>query len=209
MKIGILDYSSGNIASVFNACNYLGYQPCVISAATQISVDRLIIPGVGSAYTAMRSILDYSLRPYIFELHNSSVPIIGICLGFQLLFSELFEGGLCTGLSFFQGTVTSLHDFLPDYQIPRIGWSTVNPYGYSSPSSSEFYFLHSYFVTADTSQFSYHETSYIGNLPYLVACSSKARLISGFQYHPEKSNIWGLEVLRETLINGYYQPIIT
>lgn len=208
LNVGILDYSAGNLTSVCNACYYLGFNPIVInSPSIKYHFDRLIIPGVGSASSAISYLRETGLYDYVLEVKARNIPIIGICLGFQLLFSTLYEGGISKGFSLFEGEVKSMSTIFTNYQLPRTGWCSVTPSNSLTLPPREFYFLHSFYVAAASEQFTYSETSSLDSFSYLAACSNHAELVSGFQYHPEKSSLNGLLKLEMVLKDGFLSSV--
>jgi len=190
MKIVIIDYGAGNVFSVKNALNFLGYEPEITDDPDQIrSADKVIFPGVGAAPKAMTILKNKNLDQVIPKLEQ---PVLGICLGMQLMF-DLSEEGHQEGIHLFSGMIKKFDADL-NIQIPHMGWNKVmlsdsilwrgiqrDPY---------FYFVHSYFLPL-------HEHS-IGNCLYGSEFTAAVSFQNfyGVQFHPEKSDKDGLQVLQ-------------
>ena len=110
MQIGIIDYGAGNINSVYNTIYNLGYNPIIIEDVNQISnIDRLIVPGVGSAFKSLEVLKKRGFFNKIQNLINSNIPILGICLGFQIFSKKLFEDGESNGLNLIEGNIVPIN----------------------------------------------------------------------------------------------------
>ncbi|MDP6455913.1 MAG: imidazole glycerol phosphate synthase subunit HisH [Candidatus Marinimicrobia bacterium] len=191
--IGIVDYSVGNIGSLRNALTYMNI-PCVVKGdVDELSYCKgLILPGVGAFQPAMERLDALDLATFLQEWANSHRPLMGICLGMQLLLDQSEEDGLHKGLGLIRGNVTKLQN------APRaihIGWNQVVPAKTSGPSFEKgyAYFVHSY-VCQPTDQ-----DAVIGKTSYGDSFVSMLQLgnIMGVQFHPEKSQEFGLAILRE------------
>ena len=197
LKIGIIDYGMGNINSVYNAIQVLGHQPIFLKSPDMItSVDRVILPGVGAFGEGMKRLeKDNWANALETECKIGTKPLLGICLGMQLLASEGYEFGHCKGLNFISGKVKKL-EIHKNYRLPHIGWNTVK---FNSESNlykdleieRDFYFVHSYVFIPDNSK----KISGICNYGIDFVASIEHKNIFGTQFHPEKSHKAGLTVL--------------
>lgn len=192
MKIVIIDYGAGNITSVTNALQRLGIQPELTSDAGAIrSADGVIFPGVGQASAAMEKLRASGLDTLIPELRQ---PVLGVCLGMQLMCTATEEGGV-TGLGVFPARVKR---FVPEAaadRVPHMGWnkledisSRIIPAGNSHAPFT--YFVHSYY--AELSSWTSARSTFI--LPFSAALEKEN--FYGVQFHPEKSGPFGQEILK-------------
>lgn len=200
-KIIIIDYHMGNVRSVFNALAHLGYDPIISDKKEDIeSADRLILPGVGAFSAGMYNLNKLNL----IELLNKEVlgkkkPILGICLGAQLFAMKGYEGGEFEGLGWIDAEVVKMEPRDRKLKIPHIGWNDVallNPSVlFKDVQELDFYFVHSYYIKCSdprlvTSQFEYGEN---------FTASIEHGNIFGVQFHPEKSQLNGLKLLRNII----------
>lgn len=192
--IAIIDYGAGNLFSVKNALDFLGLENKVTNSAEDlVSADRLILPGVGAFPDAMRKLEETGLVGVIKEEARKK-PLLGICLGMQMLFEKGFEFGETEGLGLIKGSVRLMKpEGLP---IPHIGWNSLE-FNAECPllercSRGEYvYFVHSYAAEcADDSVAAYCD--YGMRVPALVFEGN----VFGAQFHPEKSGETGLNMLR-------------
>ncbi|MDP3270031.1 MAG: imidazole glycerol phosphate synthase subunit HisH [Legionella sp.] len=190
--IGILDYGMGNINSVHNALSYLGYEPLVLKTAQEIEqCSHLIVPGVGSYAKAMANIVELGMDREIARHVQDGKPLLGICLGMQILSELGEEGGSFSGLGFIPGKVQMLD--LPDLPVPHVGWNSLefhfeHPITEKLKKHVDFYFVHSYFFNVTQVQNILATTEYGTKFPAIVAKHN----IVGIQFHPEKSQDNGL-----------------
>ena len=198
--IAIIDYGINNLDSVENALDKLGAPSIVTNDATTIqSADVLILPGVGAACEGMKNLKKLNLDKVIISEVNKGKPILGICLGMQLLLSKSEEGDVDC-LDLIKGSVNK---FDSKNKIPQIGWNNVsfNDANRASnlksgiPNNSYFYFVHSYYCIPTDANISLGITSY--GLDY---CSIFAKNnIVGVQFHPEKSGAVGFQLLKNVI----------
>ncbi len=189
--IAILKYNAGNIRSVQNAVARLGYQSIITDNPNDLlAADKVIFPGVGEAGTAMNYLKSRNLDLVIKDIKN---PLLGICLGLQLLCKHSEESDTeCIGVF-----DTAVRKFPPKDKVPHIGWNNI--YEYKSqifnniPNSADLYFVHSYF--AEQSIHTIATCSYI--LPYSAALQNNN--FYAVQFHPEKSAIVGEQILKNFL----------
>ncbi len=202
-NIAIIDYRMSNMFSIKNALDYLGYKNIITSNPLEIKkADAAILPGVGSFPKAMEQLQKLKLKDVIQDIVYDEKPIMGICLGLQLLFTSSSENYDCEGLNIIDGKVENLSDHMTQGTVPHIGWNKTKVKTYSKNDISEldillknnfFYFVHSYFVIPKNKESVYTETC-IGDFKF---CSSiKQKNILGLQFHPEKSGLKGLWIFK-------------
>ena len=196
--ISILDYGIGNISSVRNALDYLGIKNSIINKPSEVkNCGRLILPGVGAFGSAMENLNSAGLTDAIVE--HASVhrrPILGICLGMQLLLDESYEDGVHAGLGLLRGKVKPLSQVCSPLVVPHVGWNSVTPTKSASllnPNypESTFYFVHSYYCKLDDVEKVASTSSYGIEFHSMVESDN----VFGCQFHPEKSQKRGLELL--------------
>lgn len=191
-KIGILDYGMGNINSVYNALMHLGYDPEIVNHADAIqSCSHLIIPGVGAYAKAMHAITENGLDLAIKEHAALGKPLLGICLGMQILSDIGDEGAETKGLGFIKGRVELL-DIEP-LPVPHVGWNSLtfnfdHPLCQNLKKHVDFYFVHSYFFHAEDEKNVLAQAEYGKQFPAIVVNQN----VIGIQFHPEKSQDNGL-----------------
>lgn len=197
--IHIIDYGLGNAQAFSNMFKRLGYESIRAKSVDDLrNVEKIILPGVGAFDHAMTLFNESGMREAIDELVLvNKCPVLGICVGMQMLASNSEEGKL-DGLNWIPGNVSSLTKQTTnlDLPLPHMGWNDVIP-SQGSPlfKGSEawrFYFLHSYYFNCENSISSIATTEY--GLDFTCAVSHEN--IYGVQFHPEKSHHWGAELLR-------------
>ncbi|MBE6857159.1 MAG: imidazole glycerol phosphate synthase subunit HisH [Ruminococcus sp.] len=193
--IAIIDYGAGNIFSVKNALDYLGLENVLVSDKESIKkADALILPGVGAFPSAMKMLSDTGLVETIKE-EATKKPLLGICLGMQMLFEKGYEFEECDGLGLIKGAVRYMEE--PGLIIPHMGWNKLEKLNdcklLEGLGDNEYvYFVHSYKAEcADENISAYSE--YGGSVPALVF---DGKFVYGAQFHPEKSGNTGLAILR-------------
>ncbi|MBX2931659.1 MAG: imidazole glycerol phosphate synthase subunit HisH [Chitinophagaceae bacterium] len=205
-NIVIIDYGVGNTHSVFNAINFLGYKKVKISDNPEIikKADLLILPGVGAFDEAINNLKQRGLEPILGEeVLGKKKPILGICVGMQMLASFSEENGLHAGLNWIEGTVKKLE--LPDgFAVPHVGWNNLEIidntlFSNNNMENIHFYFDHSYYFESKDSSVS----AYCDYGIKITAAVQKDN-IYGVQFHPEKSQVNGLKLFRRffTLIDN-------
>ncbi len=192
--IGIIDYGAGNLKSVAKAFEFLGH-PVTISedAAFLNTCDKLVLPGVGAFSDCMAQLQARQLDRVVKCAAENHTPLLGICLGLQLLFESSEEGGPCKGLGILKGHIKKIPD--RGLKIPQIGWNNIQK---TKPSrildgiyDDYFYFVHSYYLEAQNRSDVAATCEYGVTLD--VACE-RGNLFAT-QFHPEKSSEGGLRVL--------------
>ncbi|KQL53879.1 imidazole glycerol phosphate synthase subunit HisH [Heyndrickxia shackletonii] len=190
--IGIVDYGMGNIASVRNTLSKLCVQTIVSDQAEMLEqASHIILPGVGSFHASIDEIEQRGLKGVIQDLARKK-PILGVCLGMQLLFSEGFEGGRKEGLDLIPGQIKRIKT---DYILPHIGWNQLHIQnegnGFRDFEGEHVYFVHSYQVQTDAT-YIVATTDYGTEIPAIVQKDN----VFGMQFHPEKSGKVGLELIK-------------
>ncbi len=189
----IIDYGAGNLFSVKNALDYLGIENIITKNADEIrKADRLILPGVGAFPDAMRMLNNSGLTEIIKE-EAKRKPLLGICLGMQMLFEKGYEFEETEGLGLINGSVKLMTP--KDLPIPHIGWNELvlnNPCGLLQKGGEYVYFVHSYAADCPSENVSAY-CDYGMKVPALVFSGN----VYGAQFHPEKSGEAGLEILKK------------
>ena len=198
--IVIIDYGMGNLSSVKNALDFLGLESKISSDEEDIrNAKGLILPGVGAFPDAMETIERLSLDKIIKEEVAKDKPLLGICLGMQLLFENGFEGLERKGLGLLKGSIVKMKDDKKNnIKIPHIGWNNLiynkKDELFNSIEEGKFvYYVHSYFVQGynDDDLVAYSEYGE-NKIPGVVRCKN----VMGAQFHPEKSGTVGLDILK-------------
>jgi len=206
-KVAIIDYQLGNLFSVKQACEYLGYNAIITSDKKELlSSDFAILPGVGAFGDAMENLGKLDLIAPMRDFIASGNPFMGVCLGLQLLFTESEEFGKYKGLNFIEGVVKR---FPPKsinrdevLKVPQIDWNQIYESGSvawegtplrTCKNGDYMYFVHSFFVEPSSKELVLSKTQY-GGLTY---CSSIFQNnVFACQFHPEKSGRYGVEIYR-------------
>jgi glutamine amidotransferase len=202
MAIGIINYGMGNIASIQNAFESLGAEVFLVETPDMLkAAERIILPGVGAFSAAMQHLNEEKWIPAIeHAVHEQKRPLLGICLGMQLLLTSGDEGGTCAGLGFIDGEVKHLKFSDPSLRIPHMGWNEVDytvdsPLFKDIPDRSDFYFVHSYAAVTKSDTNVIAHTQYGDNFTVAIARDN----VFGVQFHPEKSSIPGRKLLQNFL----------
>jgi imidazole glycerol-phosphate synthase subunit HisH len=194
--VGVLNLGMGNLRSVSNAIDQFGFDTVLVDApGTLDDLTHLVIPGVGSFHTAMRRMREHALVEPIHDFVDSGRPVLGLCLGMQLLASRGEEGGPTPGLGLVHGHVERLDPGLVP-AIPHVGWNSLklqrdHPVVRDIGSGVDFYFVHSYHFVPDSSEEVLGTTEYGADVVAGVARKN----VVGFQFHPEKSQRNGLRLI--------------
>lgn len=191
--IAIVDYGAGNLRSIQRAIQATGAKTTITSDPDEVRrADRVVLPGVGNAAAAMTRLHDSGLARAITSAANSGTPLLGVCLGMQLLFGAQEEGPT-TGLGLLHGDVRSLPS---DLKVPQMGWNIAS-FTPATPLSdlppTYYYFVHSYIVNPTDPADVMAKTAYGVTFPSIVGRDH----IWGFQFHPEKSGDDGLRLIRQ------------
>ena len=193
--IAIIDYGMGNLRSVQKALEKVGASTRITQDPDEITnADKIVLPGVGAMSPAMEKLKALGLIAVINEVIANGKPFLGICLGLQLLFEKSSEGGLTNGLGVLKGSV----ERFTSLKIPQIGWNQLNIKNTKVPilkgvdERSNVYFCHSYFVKPTDEKVVASTTNYGIDFTSSVYKDN----IFGVQFHPEKSQTIGLQILK-------------
>jgi imidazole glycerol-phosphate synthase subunit HisH len=197
-RVAIVDYGLGNLRSVAGAVERLGHEPVVTSDPGELErADRLILPGVGAFGDGMRNLRERGLvEPLTRLVTDERRPILGLCLGSQLIARESAEFGSHEGLGWIDASVRRIATPDPTLRVPHVGWNEVRQVRESVlfdglADGSLFYFVHSYHIDADDAELVKGETEYGVRMAAVVERGN----VYGTQFHPEKSQLAGLTLL--------------
>ena len=200
--IGIIDYGLGNLTSVAGAVEKVGYVPLISSDPAQLAgCEKLILPGVGAFGDGMRNLTERGLIEPLREITTTSrIPVLGICLGFQLLANSSTEFGNHTGLGWIDAEIIKFDPDDSSLRIPHVGWNDLDQTAESIlyqdiPSEALFYYVHTYQMKVNDPSLVIGECDYGGKFPVVIQKGN----IYGTQFHPEKSQQHGLTLLKNFL----------
>jgi imidazole glycerol-phosphate synthase subunit HisH len=195
VKVAIIDYGVGNLRSVEKAFAATDCEAIVSSNETHLrAAEKLVLPGVGAFGACMRALRERGFDKLVRERVEQGTPLLGVCVGMQMLFQESDEFGSTPGLGFLRGRVRRFSDELV---VPHVGWNRIdqireNPLFNGVANRSFFYFVHSYYCEPTDQSVLVGETEY--GLPYASVVAKDN--ICGVQFHPEKSQETGLRLLQ-------------
>ena len=203
--IALIDYNMGNLFSVTQAFKYCGETPRIVTDAAELmKFDAAVLPGVGNFGEGMLRLRESGLAEKVIEFAGTGRPLLGICLGMQMLLGESDEAPGATGLNLIPGKVRRFPEM--GLKVPQIGWNDVAFKKASVPllagleDKSFFYFVHSYYVCPDDAGAVIGETEYGVRYASIIGRDN----IYGCQFHPEKSQNCGLQIVKNfiTLSRG-------
>ena len=193
-QVGIIDYGVGNLRSVEKAFAATGCA-AVVSSDEKIlrQAERLVLPGVGAFGACMQALTERGFDTLVGERVAKGTPILGVCVGMQMLFEESDEFGRKPGLGLLPGRVRR---FAGDLVVPQVGWNQISqrlahPLFADIADQTFFYFVHSYYCESDNRAIVIGETEYGATYASVVARGN----VCGVQFHPEKSQAAGLRLL--------------
>ncbi|RXJ02275.1 imidazole glycerol phosphate synthase subunit HisH [Anaerobacillus alkaliphilus] len=198
-NVVIIDYGMGNLGSVFKALQECGANPFISNNPSDLKIaSHIILPGVGSFYKGMENLHKFG---WIEEINQAVVinriPLLGICLGMQLLSDMGYEGHQCEGLGLIPGETILLKPNRVEERIPHVGWNEIIKINNSNllagvPNRSDFYFVHSYHFNVIEEKHKVAVTPYCNDFVSIVQNQN----IYGVQFHPEKSQRIGFQVIK-------------
>jgi len=200
MVIALVDYGMGNLTSVENSLKYIGFDVEVVDNVVALSkFDTLILPGVGAFAKAMEKLNSTGLGDAIKDAAKNGKKIVGICLGMQLLFEESHEFGIHKGLGLIKGDILPF-EWNIDLRIPHMGWNESIPVKPEfEQHKGDYYFVHSFYCNPTNENNILFKTNY--GIEYCSGVEVNNQ-IYGLQFHPEKSQKSGLELLKMILSDG-------
>jgi glutamine amidotransferase len=200
--IAIIDYGLCNLDSMARAVEECGGIPKLTRVPQDIATaDRLILPGVGAFAKAMENLTDWGLNDAIRNaVTHAHKPLLGVCLGMQLLAKSGEEGGGGRGLGLVDAKILKMQSADPNERIPHIGWNEVNqvrpsPLLNNAEQNSDYYFVHSFHMECTDPSIVVGETPYCGSFVSIIESGN----IFGTQFHPEKSQRAGFKILKNFL----------
>ncbi len=201
-RVAIIDYGLCNLDSIRRAVEMCGGDPFVTDEPDRLDeANLLILPGVGAFGVAMENLKAHGMDQAIREQVASGIPMLGICLGMQLLASHSCEGGRHAGLDLIPGDVVLLNERGGNDRVPHIGWNSVRCDQADDPllggltDETDFYFVHSYHVACKDSGNAIASTPYCGGFTSVIRRDN----VAGTQFHPEKSQRAGFHLLTNFL----------
>lgn len=197
--IAIVDYGVGNLFSLRSSLHKIGAKTLITGDPAELSrASHVILPGVGAFGDAAQKLRDSGMWQPVRDTVTRGVPLLGICLGMQLLFDESDEFGTHAGLGLLRGRIAPLRPVLPaDWKVPHMGWNALrlrrpdHPLVRNTKDGDCFYFVHSFYATACDAD-TVADAEYGVAVPAIVARGT----VMGCQFHPEKSGDCGLALLR-------------
>ena len=191
--IAIIDYGMGNLRSVQKAFEFLGFEAVITDDPAVIeSAEKVILPGVGAFCDAIKTIREKGIDKVIYRVVEAGKPLLGICLGMQMMFDKSYENGEYEGLGLMEGEIVRL----PETEIiPQIGWNNLDikmksPLFEGLDEKSFVYFVHSYYLETKADVVS--ATCFYGKE---IAVAAQKGNVYALQFHPEKSGNTGLKIL--------------
>ena len=200
-RIAIIDYGVGNLRSVEKAIHAADGDVVVTSDEKELrAAEKLVLPGVGAFKTCMSELQARGFDKLVLERVGDGTPLLGVCVGMQMLFESSEEFGDTPGLGIMKGKVRR---FAGNLQVPHVGWNQIeitraNPLLNSIGNGSFFYFVHSYYCEATDEDDVIGKTEYGGQYASVVSRGK----VCGVQFHPEKSQDVGLKLLRNFALNS-------
>jgi imidazole glycerol-phosphate synthase subunit HisH len=202
VKVAIIDYGVGNLRSVEKAFAATGCEAIVTGDERELrAAERLVLPGVGAFAACMKALTERGFDRLVYERAREGTPLLGVCVGMQLLFEESQEFGSTVGLGLLKGRVRRFSDGLV---VPQVGWNRIHqtrPHAlFEGVAEGAFcYFVHSFYCEPADERVVVGETEYGGRYASVVAEEN----VCGVQFHPEKSQDVGLQLLRN-FASGFF-----
>ncbi len=199
MRVAVVEYGVGNLNSIYRAIKTVGHEPVITDDPREVrSADAVVLPGVGHFRAAAERLRERGLDDAVLD-GVGAIPILGICLGMQLLMEESMEAPGVEGLGIFEGTCVRLPEGV---KVPHMGWNEVRFECklFEEFDGEMFYFVHSYRVSPENSKIVLGTTKYGKEFPSVIG--DEKRRVYGTQFHPEKSGPIGLSLLEKVLKEG-------
>lgn len=201
LLVTIVDYDAGNILNAVRAIKHIGFNVTLASQPSEVPNETtiLVIPGVGAFGQGMKNLKERQFDSFIDSWVAANKPLVGICLGMQLLFSESEEMGHTKGLGYLSGKMHKIpYQVIGDkkFPVPHVGWSEVK--SQSSDFKGQCYFVHSYYAVETRPEEVVGWATY-GNIQ--IPAIVKKNNTLGFQFHPEKSAEYGLSLLKNSMLS--------
>ena len=196
--LGIIDLDTGNLGSLYSALKKLNLNFKVCKTSFDLEkIEKIILPGVGAFGDFMKKMNESELQIKLQDKIQSNMPILGLCVGFQVLFSESNEHQNTKGLNLLNGKIKCFKDYLSEIKTPHVGWnecsfSKENNLFHGIENNSDFYFTHSYAMVKADKDIIISTTKY--EIEFISSVNFKN--IYGVQFHPEKSQLNGLKLLK-------------
>lgn len=202
--VAIIDYGVGNLFSLKSSFSAIGADAVVTSSKSELErAESIILPGVGAFCDAAKKLKDSGLEDTVISLAKAGKPLMGICLGMQLLFEKSYEYGEYRGLGLIKGEIRPIETVIPKgYKIPHIGWNSLEirkptPIFENVKNGEYVYFVHSYYA-ADCE----NSVTAVSDYGAPLTASVQSGNVFGCQFHPEKSGETGLKILRSFVALG-------
>ena len=198
MYLGLVDVGAGNIGSLKSALKKIGIKYQICKEAEDFgNINKIILPGVGNFNDFMNKIKSKNLDSLIKEKYKKKIPILGICLGFQVLFSNSSESGFTEGFNLIDGKIINFKEKLKTLRTPHVGWNNCKLEKKSTlfeniDNNSDFYFTHSFFLNDCDKDYIISKTDY----GFQFISGIEKNNLYGVQFHPEKSQLSGMKVLK-------------
>lgn len=200
--VGVIDYGMGNLFSVHHALEMVGAVVRICRHPGELDdAERIVLPGVGAFRDCIANL---EMKGFVEALERSVLekgkPLFGICLGMQVLARKSFEGGEYKGFGWFEADVVRLAPGDPSWRVPQIGWNDVeyrsdSPLFNGVPSRPDFYFVHSYYMKCDEQ----NDIDAVCDYGGPVTAAVRKNNVFATQFHPEKSQDYGLKILENFL----------
>lgn len=200
--IHLIDTGVNNLLSICNALEMAGAELNICRTPEELAdAERLVLPGVGAYRDCIGGLVNGGFVPILNELvFQKKLPILGICVGMQMMARRSFEGGEHEGLGWFEGDVIKIQPGDPALRVPQIGWNTTTfragePLAVGLPANPDLYYVHSYYMKCD------NDDDIAATCQYGITVTSSVRKanIVATQFHPEKSQDFGLRILENFL----------
>ncbi|MCL2865963.1 MAG: imidazole glycerol phosphate synthase subunit HisH [Lachnospiraceae bacterium] len=201
--IAVIDYGVGNLKSVENALKKQGADVIITDQADAIlAADGVLLPGVGHFAHGMHCLKKSKLDQVIWQVVDQGTPLLGICLGLQLLFEKSAEAPDVSGMGILKGEILKIPD-KTDLKVPHVGWNSLNFLGKSKlfqgfSQNPYVYFVHSYYLQAKDTSLVTATTEY--GVTIQAAVADERRKVYACQFHPEKSGLVGLQMLKNFIL---------